>query len=353
VYIDSSFSDPSAWSTVAFPDSIFTQWNNDAFPSDIYFNGGALAFHFDTTVYSYNLDVPGSDTSFSFSVSLKSNQTCYFRLGASAPDGNGHYSGKLDTGATHLSIVVFAENGRDSLNYQIYLYKPADMLQDQYENDNTRASASVLTVNGPPQNRTLTFNDTDWMAINITKDTTYRIATASQGILISCFAQTASGYYLFSAPAEDSSLNRAVYFTAETTGTCYLEVMQAAEWPPVPRQGAYTIAINTTPNPGEPDSNSQAAQPITVNGDSLYRTLTPQDVDWFYFTALSGKHYHIISDNAPIIRLYDSTGTGYIAADIGGVIDWDCTASGKYLLKVGDTFYTENYFYKIWIYSAP
>lgn len=98
-------------------------------------------------------------------------------------------------------------------------------------------------------------------------------------------------------------------------------------WPPIPTD---TIPSNATT--------------IPTNGTSLNGTLVIDGVDWYLFTATSGKTY-VIETTGDIVdtylRLYEVTGNvlTMIASnddynDLNARISWSCSSSGTYYFSV-------------------
>ena len=54
------------------------------------------------------------------------------------------------------------------------------MAPDEYENDDSREKAQPFTI-GTIQQRTLTWNDTDWVALSLVADSVYYIRTYGGG----------------------------------------------------------------------------------------------------------------------------------------------------------------------------
>jgi hypothetical protein len=94
------------------------------------------------------------------------------------------------------------------------------------------------------------------------------------------------------------------------------------------------------PSENEPNNTRETAIPMAV-GSSTMASLTYDDVDWFSFQAVAGKRYRIETGGNldTYLELYGSADTPLEEDDddgsnANGLVEWDCTVSGTYHVKV-------------------
>jgi hypothetical protein len=130
-------------------------------------------------------------------------------IASSASNSTGTYQWAIPSG----TITSSDYHIRVSSYYDPTIYALSDIFTisgaqvDQYEDDNTRAKASTITV-GTTQNHTLTSNDTDFVAMNLDSGKVYNFSTKG----------TAYTYnYLYSSTDSISSIT--YYSSTSTTGS--------------------------------------------------------------------------------------------------------------------------------------
>ena len=124
---------------------------------------------------------------------------------------------------------------------------------------------------------------------------------------------------------------------------------------------AYSVACDVTMTRSgggdsyEPDNTYSQATTISTNGTIQSHSINPAgDVDWVKFSATSGKDYTIETSGCDTyIYLYSTNGTTVLAQDDDGgegaasMIDWNCSSSGTYYVKVRHYYGSETESYNI------
>lgn len=185
--------------------------------------------------------------------------------------------------------------------------------EDIYEDDNTISKAKLLPGSSIIQKRSLTYKDTDWVAIPVVMGHQYSIDFSSSYALGSMHTKDGT---LLQEASYSLSLN------SSANDTVYVKIYSISS-----ATISYTLSLTVMLQPGIPDqyetdNTREQAKAKCFSSDSLLqdRTITVinsiSDTDWVAFPALGGKKYTIkaiTNTTTPLyMYLYSNNSPSYI-----------------------------------------
>ncbi|MCS6889911.1 MAG: bacillolysin, partial [Chloroflexus sp.] len=196
---------------------------------------------------------------------------------------------------------------------------------DEYEPDNTLATAKPINVGAAQQRNFHVAGDQDWVYFDAVNGIEYTITTSDLGSRADTVLELYnSGGTLIAANDDYSGLASRIVWTATASARFFVKVRQYNG----SVYGANTnYRLNLTsaaPDAYEPDNTLSTARPIVVNGAAQTHTFhTAGDQDWVFFAATSGYSYRIETLNLAscsdtVLELYNSSGTLLAYNDDGG-----------------------------------
>jgi hypothetical protein len=218
---------------------------------------------------------------------------------------------------------------------------------DAYEPDDAFAKATLLPTDSTVQKHLMNSIDEDAFKLNVQAGKVYKISILSSISLDGNVYEDDTTYNssLSSWYVSSSSYTPSVFTIEPTyTGVFYfsLDPYSTSSSP-----GSYTIAATTVKGDSlEPDNGISKAVAVTVGASAIQRTLTTSDVDWFKFTADSGKFYTVSYPT----NFLSSVATSFLTADsayvpssltslssyTGGT--FACIKSGTYYFRVSSSY---------------
>ncbi len=252
-------------------------------------------------------------------------------------------------GTYYLRVRHYSSNiGGEQTGYTLRVgayYTPATA--DEYEPDNTLATARQIIVGGSAQSHNFhVAGDQDWVYFDASNGVEYTITTSDLGTRADTVLELYDGSGTRLAYNDDySGLASRIVWRSPTNGRFYVKVRQF---------NANVFGANTDyrlsvasalADAYEPDDSRDAARPITVGGaaqrHNFHRT---GDQDWLFFNATAGSSYRIETLNLAscsdtVLELYNSSGTLLAYNDDGGGgwasrIDWTAPSGGNFYVKV-------------------
>jgi len=220
---------------------------------------------------------------------------------------------------------------------------------DTFETDNSFSKAESLATDSTVQTHLTDVGDVDAIKLNVQAGKLYKVSIQASNSMYGYGygADTTSSYLQYwSISYVTSTTSTPTTFTIEptTTGLYYLKLSSSAS---SAIRGWYKIAVTETVGDAfEPDNGLTNASTLTAGGTAQSRYLGKSDVDWFKFTADSGKFYTV---SFPTNALSSVT-TSFLTADsvvvpvaqtnlssyTGGA--FACTKSGTYYVKVSSSY---------------
>jgi hypothetical protein len=156
------------------------------------------------------------------------------------------------------------------------------ILEDQYENDNSRAGASTITL-GTVQNHTLTTNDTDFVAMNLDSGSLYLIRNTGTAYSYNyIYSSTDSVSSLTSFSNTGSTSSGSLRWTCPRTGKYFIRITQYS----ISYLGAYSLLVTKF------DSLS-AVHFITPDSTTTWASGSSYSVTWTPDTALFGTSVYL------------------------------------------------------------
>ncbi len=189
-------------------------------------------------------------------------------------------------------------------------------VDDIYENDDTKSTAKILSINNPIQNRTLPISDTDWVKLPVQVGKQYSITTSSSYVYGTMYTKTGA---ILSGPSSTLTLNSSDNDTViiKYYSTSYSNI-------------SYTLTLTTLLQPTmideyETDNTKELAKTKCLATDSFIQAKTLSylnnvpDSDWVAFPAIGGKRYTIKISVSPTgysyayYYLYNKTSSSYLS----------------------------------------
>lgn len=203
---------------------------------------------------------------------------------------------------------------------------------DEFEGDDTSATASLMTQGRQYDHALSPAGDVDWMSFDATAGLSYDVRTfelwggsgGAADTLLELF--DASGALLASNDnAVPPDLSSALVFDCVTSGRYYVKVSD-----PLAHGGGYGVSVSTVGSDeaesGVSDDEWANAQSIEVNR-TYRRSYEPLDIDNVTFWVQAGKTYEILTDDRGKV---DSTGwlfrvsggtRALVVQDVGSITD--------------------------------
>jgi len=207
-------------------------------------------------------------------------------------------------GGTHFIDVGAFGGATGSFRLVARDITPTDIAGD------TTTTATIAVNAQPLVGRHETLGDADWYRVSLTAGVTYRIellglatgqGTLADPLLAGVRDATGAMIDLTRSDDEGLGLNSLLTFTAATTGTHYLDVVESFG-----ALGSYRVSVRSGRNADLPANDATSAAAV-VNGSVLGRVDSAGDVDWFRAALSQGRTYRI--------ELEGSTADGAALAD--------------------------------------
>ncbi|MBN1577980.1 MAG: hypothetical protein JW913_15580, partial [Chitinispirillaceae bacterium] len=244
--------------------------------------------------------------------------------------------------AGNYFLKVTADDPDDTGSYELTMQSSSSgslIAADDFEDDDTRSSAELVPGNSFIQQRTLTFNDTDWVCLPVVEGRQYNVTFTNTSFLKATMLSN-DGMEL-QGPA--SSL----YLNSSADDTVYIQIYSTDS---IAFRYSLTITVLLQPNIAddyEDDNSKELAKENCVPVDSFIqdRTLTVKnsvsDTDWVAFPVVAAKQYLFkvttSSSTTLYMYLYDNTSSSYIRNTSGS------SPSISYTPPVSDTMYLRIY----------
>ena len=239
-------------------------------------------------------------------------------------------------------------NNTDVMIFHIGSTPPSN--GDPYEPDNSCATARLVQADGVHYQHTLwPVGDEDWIQVDMVEGVEYIITTSNVGQDGDTRIEL---YDLCDDPpvaSDDPALGRGAQLTwvAMFTGPHYVQVTHHDATHGSDTRYDLSVRAHVNGDPYEPDDTCETAREIVPGAASQQRLFyRAGDEDWLRFHAVAGQDYQIALSNIgpaaqPQLSLYRFCGDAVIAqADTGENLDWTCTQSGIYYLRVQDAVTT-------------
>ena len=232
--------------------------------------------------YSIDWDTIGSPGSLARITLFKGGDSIL--LIRSSNSSSGPYQWSISSGM----ITADDYQIRISSYYDPTIYKMSDqftisgILEDEYENDNSRATASTITL-GTAQHHTLTTNDTDFVAMNLDSGNIYLFSNTGTAYSRNyIYASTDSVSSLTSFTRTSSSTSGSLRWTCPSTGKYFVMVTQYS----ISYLGAYSLLVTKF------DSLS-SAKFLTPDSTTTWASGSSYSVTWTPDTALFGTSVYL------------------------------------------------------------
>ncbi|WP_298820486.1 M4 family metallopeptidase, partial [uncultured Chloroflexus sp.] len=267
--------------------------------------------------------------------------------------------------------------GNNNLRYDVRVTVTAIATADDYEPDNTAATARLITPGTLDAPNVTRHNfhipgDQDWVRFTAIAGNFYRFETANledrSDTVITLLGSNGTTVLAEDDDSGEGLASRLIWY-APDSATYYLRVRHYSSGASGARTG-YDLRIGTYGTPGtpdayEPDNTLSAARPISAGSSQLHNFHVAGDQDWVYFDAVNGVSYTITTSNLEaradtVLELYNSSGTMLVSDDDGGGgwasrIVWTAPASARFYVKVRQynrNIYGANTGYRLNILSA-
>lgn len=209
---------------------------------------------------------------------------------------------------------------------------------DQYENDDTKATAKKLPGTSVVQQRSLSEEDTDWVALPVLAGRQYTISVSNTSY-VNAIMYAKDGTLLL-GPLPTLSLN------SSENDTVYIKIFSQYD-----EVISYSLTVSvllpaSVPDEFEPDNVRSKAMEKCFEKDSLVqdRTLTLEgsvpDTDYIAFPVIASKVYTIkattVSSTTMYMYLYEKNATSYTrsVSSSGSSISYTPTVSDTVVLMV-------------------
>lgn len=186
---------------------------------------------------------------------------------------------------------ISAQNSSSTGSYKLtYLTSSNGLIDvdDAYENDDTKATAKILSINNSIQNRTLPISDTDWVRMPVQIGKQYSVTSSNSYVYGIMYTKTG---IILSGPSSILTLNSSDNDTVfvKFYSTSYSSI-------------SYILTLTTLLQPTmideyELDNTKELARTKCLATDSFIQARTLSylnnvpDSDWVAFPAISGKRY--------------------------------------------------------------
>ena len=315
---------------------------------------------------TYRIDLEGSDTG---AGTLRDPVLRAIRdadgnriLYTSSDDGGTGLNSRVDFTAprdgTYFVVASGYLNQQGTYRLSVADITPSGGARDDDFTDNT-ATTGAVSVGGSTTGEIDFDSETDWFAVTLTADRTYRIDLEGSGSEAGTLwdpvlrgIHDAGGTLIPGTTDDDSGVlaNSLVDFTPTATGT-YFVAAGGAGGHRDGNVGTYKLSVtDITDGVTTDDFTANTATTGTVSvGGSARGVLHRNDVDWFAVTLEANKTYQIVlegrTDGAGTLRypnlrgLYDDGGTlipdtGSVGLSANSRLDFMATADGTYFVAV-------------------
>jgi len=244
----------------------------------------------------------------------------------------------------------------EGTGYTLRVAPSATGTPDAYEPDDDAAGASTLVVNGDAQEHTIhTPGDQDWCEFVAVGGAEYVVETfdldANCDTHLTLFDTDGTTVLDSDDDGGDGSASR-IAWTATADGTFYVRARHLEGAVSGPDTG-YSLRLTGTEaseaDAYEPDDAAAEATPLVAEAQAqTHNAHRQEDVDWLWFTAVSGQGYvietnHLGPQSDTLITLYEPDGTTEISADddggegLGSRIAWTAPNDGTRFVAVRQT----------------
>ncbi len=220
-------------------------------------------------------------------------------------------------------------------------------IADEYEPDNTLATARQIIVGGSAQSHNFHVSgDQDWVYFDASRSVEYTITTSDLGTRADTVLELYDGSGTLLAYNDDySGWASRIVWQANADGRFYVKVRQYNASIFGANTNYRLSVVSALPDAYEPDDDRNAAKAISIDGSAQRHNFHRRgDQDWVFFNAIAGSSYRIETLNLAscsdtVLELYDSNGTLLAYNDDGGGgwasrIDWTETSNGNLYVKV-------------------
>lgn len=159
------------------------------------------------------------------------------------------------------------------------------------------ATTGTVTVGGSLTGEIEHKNDRDWIGVDLTSGTTYRIdveKTPPGDLDPKLYGiRNASGDVIAGTENDNDGVRHdaLLLFTSTTTGTHYLDIGVGTAAPTFYGTGEYTIRVKTVTDDYSSDTSTTAS--VTVDGSASGEIETDGDRDWFAVDLTTGIQYRV------------------------------------------------------------
>lgn len=282
----------------------------------------------------------------SLSMSLFNTDTVTQLTTSSAADTIARLSYRIPaSGVYFLKITGKNSSSEGSYTLSLSVGAVAEIIgDDPYEDDNTISKAKLLPGSSVTQQRSLTYKDTDWVAIPVNMGHQYSITFSNSYVLGSLHTKDGT---ILQESSNSLSLN------SSANDTVYVKIYSISS-----TTINYTLSLTVMLQPGIPDQYEADNTREQVKGkcfstDSLLqdRTITVvnsiSDTDWIAFPALGGKKYTIraITNTSTPLYMYlysnnSSSYTRYVSSSNDDIVFTPPQSDTLYLMIYRPSGYT-------------
>jgi hypothetical protein len=186
---------------------------------------------------------------------------------------------------------IYAQNSSSTGTYKLtYLTSSNGLIEvdDDYENDDTKGTAKLISVSTPIQNRTLPTGDTDWVKMPVQVGKQYSITSSNSYVYGIMYTKTG---IILSGPSSTLTLN------SSDNDTVFIKFYSTSS-----SSISYILTLTTLLQPTmideyETDNTKELAKAKCLATDSFIQARTLSyvnnvpDTDWVAFPAINGKRY--------------------------------------------------------------
>jgi hypothetical protein len=245
----------------------------------------------------------------SYTVTASSSTYALSMYGYTARDSLfGYYSSSTGpyltrTSMTNDTLYYRITSPSPIARYTISMTRVAPPAPDAYEIDNTRTLAYKASGSFS-QSRTITFNDTDWVAVPVVAGGRYTMSTSSSAVLVVLYNQ--AGVLL------GSSATGSLVFTATAADTFYYQISAAVSSPTSRYTLSLAVILSLAADSYENDNSMGTAKALLTDSTVQDRTITLGDTDYVSFRGNAGDRVTIraakTSTYYTYLYIYDSAG---------------------------------------------
>jgi hypothetical protein len=256
----------------------------------------------------------------SFPETLAPLATAEFTITLSANNGDATYSGDFS----------FASNALDETPFSFTVGGIVD--------HSDSAPDATVTLTNTSTNAAINSNaDRDWYRFQAISGVRYRVETSLGTLndsILRLYDADGVTELAFNDNA-DGGLGSAIEWTAQLTGTLFVEVSAGVD----AELGSYVLQIADDDH----GDNAANATAMLVPGVQEGVIATTSDTDWFSFASVTGLSYHFeviaTEGTTSVIRLYEVDGSTVIAEgrtseSAAAAIDWTAAQSATYFLEI-------------------